>query len=485
MSLQDRIQSDITAAMRGGDALRRDVLRMVANAAYNVEKATGATARPTTSSSAVLTREVKTRRESVEAFRKPAAARTSPRKEEAEIAILGEYLPAAARPRRDRGPRRRGDRRDRRGERPRHGQGHGLARAADPRPGRRQARQRARRPGAGRRPTSPPTTPAHALRARLSTRTADADPAPAIVPTAFARRDCRALAVGGGSWSLPRSPRSSRSTSCPTRPRAPGRRGRRRRHRGAARDRRTSARSRPTRRATRRRQSAVPPQYDYRPEKAIRIAGRAARRRSTTQVAAGRHGVLRPSRRGPREGAAQGRAPGADATRHATTLARARRRPLEGGPGRGRTRPRRDRARQLRDTDVDGRRRSGCPGGWPAVSTTASGCSPPRSSPRSSWPTRSFSPDLTQQARDAAGRGDRRSSVDDHARARSSSATADQVTRPTSRRSTPSASRAAPTCAGSAAGSSCRCSSSASCSPGSGGSGRALASHQRAAARRA
>ena len=38
MSLRERIQSDITAAMRGGDALRRDVLRMAANAAYNVEK---------------------------------------------------------------------------------------------------------------------------------------------------------------------------------------------------------------------------------------------------------------------------------------------------------------------------------------------------------------------------------------------------------------------------------------------------------------
>jgi len=79
--------------MRGGDGLRRDVLRMVSSAAYNVEKKQGA---PLTDDEflAVLSREVKTRRESVEAFR--AGGREDlAAKEEAEIAILGEYLPAA------------------------------------------------------------------------------------------------------------------------------------------------------------------------------------------------------------------------------------------------------------------------------------------------------------------------------------------------------------------------------------------------------
>ena len=54
--------------MRGGDGLRRDVLRMVASAAYNVEKKQG---KPLTDDEfvSVLSREVKTRRESVEAFR--------------------------------------------------------------------------------------------------------------------------------------------------------------------------------------------------------------------------------------------------------------------------------------------------------------------------------------------------------------------------------------------------------------------------------
>jgi len=79
--------------MRGGDGLRRDVLRMVTSAAYNVEKKAG---HPLTDDEflAVLSREVKTRRESVEAFR-TGGREDLASKEEAEIAILGEYLPDA------------------------------------------------------------------------------------------------------------------------------------------------------------------------------------------------------------------------------------------------------------------------------------------------------------------------------------------------------------------------------------------------------
>ena len=79
--------------MRGGEALRRDTLRMATSAAYNVEKRNG---HPLTEDEllAVLSREVKTRRESVEAFR--AGGREDlATKEEAEIAILSEYLPEA------------------------------------------------------------------------------------------------------------------------------------------------------------------------------------------------------------------------------------------------------------------------------------------------------------------------------------------------------------------------------------------------------
>jgi uncharacterized protein YqeY len=93
VSLHDRIQSDIAVAMRGGDGLRRDVLRMVSSAAYNIEKRQG---RPLTEDEylAVLTREVKTRRESVDAFR-TGGREDLAAKEEAEIAILGDYLPQA------------------------------------------------------------------------------------------------------------------------------------------------------------------------------------------------------------------------------------------------------------------------------------------------------------------------------------------------------------------------------------------------------
>ena len=91
VSLQEQIQTDIAAAMRSGDALRRDVLRMASSAAYNVEKKQGH-ALSDDEMLGVLTREVKTRRESVEAFR--AGGREDlVAKEEAEIAILQDYLP--------------------------------------------------------------------------------------------------------------------------------------------------------------------------------------------------------------------------------------------------------------------------------------------------------------------------------------------------------------------------------------------------------
>jgi uncharacterized protein YqeY len=77
--------------MRSGDTLRRDVLRMVQNAAYLIEKRDKRTLSED-DYAGVIAKEVKTRRESVDAFRggnrEDLAAR-----EEAEIAILAEYLP--------------------------------------------------------------------------------------------------------------------------------------------------------------------------------------------------------------------------------------------------------------------------------------------------------------------------------------------------------------------------------------------------------
>ncbi len=92
MTLSSRLQEDMTNAIRARDELRRDTLRMVIAAAYNVQKAAG---RELTDDEVlqVLAREVKTRRESIEAYsaagRDEAAAR-----EQAEIDIVSAYLPA-------------------------------------------------------------------------------------------------------------------------------------------------------------------------------------------------------------------------------------------------------------------------------------------------------------------------------------------------------------------------------------------------------
>jgi uncharacterized protein YqeY len=91
VTLREQIGEQLTAAMRSGDVLRRDTLRMATNAAYNAEKRQQ---RPLTDEElvGVLAREVKTRRESVEAFR--AGGREDlAAKEEAEIAILSEFMP--------------------------------------------------------------------------------------------------------------------------------------------------------------------------------------------------------------------------------------------------------------------------------------------------------------------------------------------------------------------------------------------------------
>jgi uncharacterized protein len=93
VSLQERVQTDIATAMRSGDSLRRDVLRMVVSAAYNVEKRQG---HPLSDAEYldVLAREVKSRRESVEAFRNGGREDLASR-EAAEIEIISAYLPTA------------------------------------------------------------------------------------------------------------------------------------------------------------------------------------------------------------------------------------------------------------------------------------------------------------------------------------------------------------------------------------------------------
>jgi uncharacterized protein len=91
VTLARKLQEDLTAAILAHDDLRRDTLRMVISAAYNEAKK----ARRELSDDEVvriLTREMKTRNESVEAYsnagRQDAAA-----KERAEIEIIRPYLP--------------------------------------------------------------------------------------------------------------------------------------------------------------------------------------------------------------------------------------------------------------------------------------------------------------------------------------------------------------------------------------------------------
>ena len=93
MSLADRLQADMTTAMRDGDALKRDTLRMVLAAAHNAQVAAR---RPLTDDElvGVLSKEAKTRRESIEAFTQAGRSDLAD-KERAEADIIAVYLPAA------------------------------------------------------------------------------------------------------------------------------------------------------------------------------------------------------------------------------------------------------------------------------------------------------------------------------------------------------------------------------------------------------
>jgi uncharacterized protein len=94
MTLQDKIQSDISDAMKSKDALRLSVLRMMKSAVKNkeIEKM-----KPLDEGEvvAVLNTLLKQRRDSVEQFRGGGREEMA-QKEEEEIKILERYLPAAA-----------------------------------------------------------------------------------------------------------------------------------------------------------------------------------------------------------------------------------------------------------------------------------------------------------------------------------------------------------------------------------------------------
>lgn len=91
MNLTEQLQADMKTAMRDGDTLRRDTLRMAIAAAQHAAKDKRA---PLTDDETIeaIGREVRKRRESVAAYR--AARREDlAAQEEAEIEILTPYLP--------------------------------------------------------------------------------------------------------------------------------------------------------------------------------------------------------------------------------------------------------------------------------------------------------------------------------------------------------------------------------------------------------
>ena len=94
MKVLDKIQTQMTEAMRSKDQLRLSVLRMMKTAIKNkeVEKM-----KPLDEgeSLSVLSTLVKQRKDSVDQFRKGGREELA-QKEEAEIKIIEEYLPAAA-----------------------------------------------------------------------------------------------------------------------------------------------------------------------------------------------------------------------------------------------------------------------------------------------------------------------------------------------------------------------------------------------------
>ena len=94
MSIQDKIQGQIADAMRSKNQLRLDVLRMM-KSAVKLKEVEKMKALDENEVIAVLNTLVKQRRDSIEQFRKGGREELA-QKEEAEIKIIEEYLPAAA-----------------------------------------------------------------------------------------------------------------------------------------------------------------------------------------------------------------------------------------------------------------------------------------------------------------------------------------------------------------------------------------------------
>ena len=94
MALKEKLQNDLTEAMRARDEVRSSTIRMVLTAIKN-EEVSGKEARDLSDAEVitVLSREAKMRREAAEAFEQADAADRAAN-EKAEGVIIAEYLPA-------------------------------------------------------------------------------------------------------------------------------------------------------------------------------------------------------------------------------------------------------------------------------------------------------------------------------------------------------------------------------------------------------
>ncbi|MGA1159127.1 MAG: GatB/YqeY domain-containing protein [Candidatus Nanopelagicaceae bacterium] len=93
MSLKEKLQNDLTSAMRSRDELRSSTIRMVLTSIKN-EEVSGKEARELSDAEiiTVLSREAKKRREAAEAYEQAGAADRAAT-EKAEGGVIAEYLP--------------------------------------------------------------------------------------------------------------------------------------------------------------------------------------------------------------------------------------------------------------------------------------------------------------------------------------------------------------------------------------------------------
>jgi len=89
--LKQKLTDDLKQAMRSGDKVRRSVIRLVMAAIKNAEIARQATLNDT-DILGVIAKEIRQRQESIDAFRK-GNRQDLVAQEEAEMAVLKEYLP--------------------------------------------------------------------------------------------------------------------------------------------------------------------------------------------------------------------------------------------------------------------------------------------------------------------------------------------------------------------------------------------------------